>query len=297
MLVVLVIIAILVALLLPAVQAAREAARQMTCQSNIRQVAIALQNHHAALGRFPTGWVETEQDGRPGWAWGALLLPYLEQPTSPNVEWAGGARYGQGGPGGGGSGGGGGTPGPGGLNIDHSSNQELRERVIPILLCPSDPAPKRFMLHQGNGGGSGGPPMFEVARANYTGVFGTQPIGRPPLAGDGMFCGNLAIRLGDVTDGTSNTLLLGERATEGGTAPWMGSATWVGAVPGAYQHTARVVGQADRVPNDVLGGFSDFASYHLSGTHFAMVDGSVRKISDEIEQAVFRALATRAAGD
>jgi prepilin-type N-terminal cleavage/methylation domain-containing protein/prepilin-type processing-associated H-X9-DG protein len=292
LLVVLAIIAVLVALLLPAVQTAREAARQMKCRSHIRELGIALHNHHSVYGRLPLGWLETEHNGDPGWGWGALLLPYLEQTSSPNVEWAAGARFGlsNGSPGGS-------PPGPGGLRIGHPSNREFRERVISVFLCPSDPAESHFTLHQGNGPGPAAPPMFRVARANYTGVFGTQALSRPPQEGNGMFSGSRAIRFQDVLDGTSNTILIGERAANSEAHGWLGSCTWVGAVPGAHQHLARVVGQADRVPNEVLGDFANFASYHPSGAHFAMVDGSVRMISDEIDQRVFRSLATRAGGE
>ena len=138
--------------------------------------------------------------------------------------------------------------------------------------------------------------MFEVARANYSGVFGTTVIESNPSAGNGVFCQNSRIRFADVPDGLSNTLLLGERASRRA-ASWEGSATWVGAVPGAHRGMARVVGRADRVPNDVLGDFSDFGSWHPFGANFVMADGSVRMISDEIEQATYHALATRAGGE
>jgi prepilin-type processing-associated H-X9-DG protein len=138
--------------------------------------------------------------------------------------------------------------------------------------------------------------MFEVARSNYAGVFGTGSIESNPSAGNGMFYRNSATRFGDVLDGLSNTLMVGERASRQA-ASWEGSATWVGAVPGAHRDAARVVGRAGRVPNDVLGDFSDFGSWHPFGANFVMADGSVRMISDEIEQATYHALATRAGGE
>jgi prepilin-type N-terminal cleavage/methylation domain-containing protein len=304
LLVVLAIIAVLAALLLPAIQTARETARQVKCRNNVRQLGIALHNHHAVYDRFPIGWLETENSGRPGWAWGALLLPYLEESVPPSVEWAIGAPWGWGhgaGPPGGGPPGGGPPggfpPGLAGLNIGHPSNREFRERSLSTFQCPSDPADDVFQLPPGGGPGAGNPPLFPIARANYTGVFGTRPIDRPPVEGNGMFSGSRAVRFQDVLDGTSNTLLVGERAASISTAGWIGSPTWVGAVPGAHRHMARVVGRADRVPNDVLGDFANFASHHPAGAHFVLVDGSVRRISDEIEASVFHALATRAGRD
>ena len=130
--------------------------------------------------------------------------------------------------------------------------------------------------------------MFDIARANYTGVFGTGTIETNPQAGDGVFFENRRIRFADISDGLSNTLLVGERSSR------LGYATWVGAVPGAHRGQARVVGRAGSVPNHVLNDFADFGSHHPFGANFAMGDGSVRLISDVIDLTVYRALATRA---
>ena len=281
-LVVLGIIGILMALLLPAVQAAREAHRRIQCQNNIRQIGVALHNHHDSHKRLPVGWASIAPSGAPGWAWAAFLLEFIEQPSSSNVKWAANAGA-MSGPMHG--------PGTGAMQIGHASNTELRERVIPLFLCPTDPSEKLFMLHNGHGAD-----MFRVARANYAGVFGVGEIQGNPSAGDGVFFQNSRIRFADIRDGQSNTLMVGERASrQPGSGE--GSATWVGAVPGARRGTARVVGHAGRVPNDVLGDFADFGSWHPFGANFVMADGSVRMISDEIDQAAYHALATRAGGE
>jgi len=78
LLVVIAIIGILVALLLPAVQAAREAARRAKCQSNLKNIAIALQNYHSARNRFPKGFV-AQPETVEAWAWSVYILPYLEE--------------------------------------------------------------------------------------------------------------------------------------------------------------------------------------------------------------------------
>jgi len=280
--VVLAIIAILLALLLPAIQAAREAHRRIKCQSNIRQIGIALHTHHDVHGRLPAGWVSIDPGGNPGWAWSALLLEFADQPTSPNIQWAGRATAVAIA-----------TPLPvsGRTRIDHSSNKAIRERGISLFLCPSDPSDELFMLPSGPTG-----QMFEVARANYVGVFGTGAIASNPSAGNGVFFRNSGTRFGGILDGLSNTLMVGERASRQPSS-WEGSATWVGAIPGAHRSMARVVGRADRVPNDVLGDFADFGSWHPFGANFVMADGSVRMISDEIDQAAYHALATRAGGE
>jgi prepilin-type N-terminal cleavage/methylation domain-containing protein/prepilin-type processing-associated H-X9-DG protein len=282
LLVVIGIIAILMALLLPAVQAAREAHRRIQCQNNIRQIGLALHNHHDVHKRLPSGWVSLVPSGEPGWGWSALLLEFLDQPTSPNVKWASGARPSAV------------TAVPlssGAMQIGHTSNQSLRERRISFYLCPSDPSDEIFMLPSSPTG-----QMFKVARSNYTGVFGTGTIEANPSAGNGVLYQNSRTRFADILDGLSNTLMVGERASRE-QEPWEGSSTWVGAVPNAHRGRARIVGRTGRVPNDVLGDFADFGSWHPFGANFVMADGSVRMISDEIDQTAYHALSTRAGGD
>ena len=272
LLVVIAIVGVLAGLLLPAVQAAREAVRRMTCQNHSRQIGLALHHHHDTHQVLPSGWLSANRDGDPGWGWAAMILPFVEQQTLEANAGPEFRRRGQ---------------GAGGPPISDPRYQRFRETPVPLFLCPSDANEETFTLQRGNGPGGnglGGPPMFVVARANYTGVFGSRTVEDSPGAGDGAFFQNSSVRFADIRDGLSNTLLVGERCSR------LGFATWVGAVPKAYRSAARVVGRTGSVPNHVLNDLADFSSYHPFGANFVLADGSTRMISDEVDLAVYRAL-------
>ncbi|MFH1266358.1 MAG: DUF1559 domain-containing protein, partial [Planctomycetota bacterium] len=132
LLVVVGIIGVLIALLLPAVQAAREAARRAQCADRVRQLGLALHLHHTAYGYLPSGWVASKPNGDPGWGWGAMLLPLLEQEALLKTA---------------GPGSGPGAPGQGGPPIGDPGNRMLRETPVAVFLCPSDPTDELFTLH------------------------------------------------------------------------------------------------------------------------------------------------------
>lgn len=261
LLVVIAIIGVLVALFLPAVQAAREAARRTQCKNNMRQIGLALHNHHDVFLRLPAGWLADAPEGAPGWGWALEALPFMEQTNL----WEQTRRD---------------------LPIGDPANVNTRRTVLAGFLCPSDPRNKLFMLTDESDA-----PIFEVPRGNYSGVFGTLEIEDVPSDGDGMFYHNSPTRLADVLDGLSNTLMVGERSSK------HGGVTWVGVVPGAAEAMARVVGSTDHTPNHKAGHFDDFGSYHATGAHFALADGSVRIINDQIALHVYQALATRIGGE
>lgn len=262
LLVVIAIIGILVALLLPAVQYARESARRTQCNSSLHNIGIAAHNFHDIHGRFPAGWHADVPDGEPGWGWGAYLLPFIEQKALLENQIHLDAH------------------------IDEPENAEARATVIPVFLCPSDALGEEKFLLTGQHTA-----LFEVGSSNYVGVFGTEEVEDDPSNGDGTFFHNSRIRFADLLDGTSNTVIIGERSSR------LGHSTWVGMVHGATEAMARVVGSCDHVPNDDHSHFEDFGSYHAAGAHFVLGDGSVRMISDDIDLAVYHALATRQGGE
>lgn len=275
LLVVIAIIGILVALLLPAVQAARESARSMSCKNNLHQIGIALHNLHDLQGSLPAGWSSSGgPEDLPGWGWLAHTLPTMEA----------GNLYDQ-------------TNRS--LGIADPANQAAREAVIAAFICPSDPEQKIILLGDDSGGGNPsspnhdkqGAPMFKVSRSNYIGMFGTVEVEDFPDDGDGVFMHNKKVRFADITDGLSNTIIAGERGSK------LGASLWQGVVPGAAEAMIRPVGVADHAPNDPHHHFDDFTSHHPSGVHLLFGDGSVHRISDNIDVRIYQAMATRAGGE
>jgi prepilin-type N-terminal cleavage/methylation domain-containing protein len=276
LLVVIAIIGVLVALLLPAIQAAREAARASQCRNHLKQLGLAIHQYHDAMSRLPPGWVANQPEGVPGWGWSAALLSYLEQ---RNLD-EGLKRH---------------------LPIGDTANQQSRETVLPVLLCGSDPHPKVFTIFGGAGEGDeeesfatnidSGTALFRIARSNYVGMFGVSEIEESPAAGEGVFFFLSRTRFAEVTDGLSNTLVVGERYAK------QGSSVWAGVVEGANEAMVRVVGVGDHAPNDPHHHFDDFASYHPGGVHFLCGDGSVQRINSQIDIAAYQALCTRGGGE
>jgi prepilin-type N-terminal cleavage/methylation domain-containing protein/prepilin-type processing-associated H-X9-DG protein len=277
LLVVIAIIGVLVALLLPAIQAAREAARASQCRNHLKQLGLAVHQYHDTMGRLPPGWVGNQPEGVPGWGWSAALLPYLEQRSLDE----GLKRH---------------------LPIADAANQQTRETVLPVLLCGSDPHPKVFTIFGGAEGhdheeeehAAGidvGSPLFRIGRSNYVGVFGVSEIEESPAAGEGVFFFLSRTRFAEITDGLSNTLVVGERYAK------QGSSVWAGVVEGANEAMVRVVGVGDHAPNDPHHHFDDFASYHPGGVHFLYGDGSVQRVNSQIDIAAYQALCTRGGGE
>ena len=208
------IIGVLVALLLPAIQAAREAARRQQCQSNLRQLSIGLANYESARKSLPPAF-EFAQGQQPselpllaiGPNWAVRLLPYIEhsalyaridQTVKATGNWGSGKA----------------PPA-----IGHANNAAVRMAILEVFRCPSDGNYNNTMMEMGAGAN-----IAEWARGNYAANAGNGPLFNRP--GDGIFGPNsdgwrdhrrrgvigpnVAVRMKEITDGTSNTLLLGE---------------------------------------------------------------------------------------
>lgn len=282
LLVVIAIIGVLVALLLPAIQAAREAARRVQCQNNLRQIGVAMHSFHSARHAFPPGFVSraTSTDGPglgTGWAWGAHLLPYLEEANlQAKLE----------------------------REITDPIHDLVRVTSLPIFLCPSDPGSvPTFSVADETG-----TELTRLAFGNYVGVGGTYEVTGYPDTGTGVLFRNKSVRVAEITDGTSSTLMVGERGSS--RSP---QTTWIGAVTNAnvppvnptYENEGPPVLvltntgtiEDNRVPNNPLDHVEDSNSEHPQGVNFLFCDGSVRIINNEIATRLWVALGTRAGGE
>jgi prepilin-type N-terminal cleavage/methylation domain-containing protein/prepilin-type processing-associated H-X9-DG protein len=331
LLVVIAIIAILIGLLLPAVQKVREAAARMSCQNNLKQLALAAHDYHATTGNFPAGDVFTYGNPTPPWAapyqawfgpwsssetytsWTFPLMPYLEQ-NNLSSAWQAAKQFPVGK----------GSPYDGGPDA-------LSAKVIKPLLCPSDTLPDRFEFYA-PGQYSFYPLGLWIGVASYGANWGTQsPPNYPtPMVKDGMFHYNLLVRIADVTDGTSSTILLGERLFDEPLWPsfWPDGnpsspntvypATqlqywrWDQGIAGDMSNLALV--QINyRFPssfqtnppkknspawNDALNKrLTAYGSRHSGGCNLAFTDGSVHFVSDGLDLITLNALSTRAGGE
>lgn len=307
LLVVIAIIAILVALLLPAVQQAREAARRSSCKNNLKQLGIAMHNYHDTYTVFPPG-VVNELDGSSAslcldnhghWTWSAFILPYVELGTVYDQFQVGDLRASQ----------------------VMAQFETSMKSAYPAFRCPSDAGSPEahntsnspgYAISKDPGGGNHG-----LSLMNYIAVNNTTNIRVRPNTGGGndgtqgavgMFFENSKIRMRDLTDGTSSTLMLGERSYRlGGVMMHAGT---LFALRDHGSSTCRGPNGQDRnagwnqgmmtVAGHVRDGINpalpatlsntaqsslrgNFSSQHRGGAQFCMADGSVRFLSENID--------------
>jgi prepilin-type N-terminal cleavage/methylation domain-containing protein len=286
-LVVVAVIGLLIALMLPAIQMARESARKTQCANNLKQIGLGMHVYMLTHQAFPPGYISTvlpdHDDGGPGWAWSAMILPFLEESalrdqvvlTAP---------------------------------IESEAAQKVRLTTLPLFACPSDGTlesiidiPEKKSDHV----------ICQMAASNYVGSAGTV---RPTCKlcrdrFDGVFGRNRVIKPKELQDGLSKTLAIGERASY-----WSRPALW-GVVPnskiidnqqpglyaagpayvlGTTFHEGFNIETAEEMDHATMGTFAEsFGSRHPGGAYFMFCDAGVRFVWDDADPAIMNALSTR----
>jgi prepilin-type N-terminal cleavage/methylation domain-containing protein/prepilin-type processing-associated H-X9-DG protein len=328
LLVVIAIVGALVGLLLPAVQAAREAARRMQCSNHMKQIGLAMHNYHSAFNQLPTGYYSFPTrdgtapasmrldsltwDAGPGWGWGAMILPFLEQTALAEQ-----IRYDR--------------------PLWDPSQAELISTKVSTFLCPSvSDGDDAFTVQSESGapllidgrqiqlGRShyvvshgqescwdecGAEPEGIVFDNIYTGSVRTVQInGDTSRVADGPFYRNSKIGIRDILDGTTYTIFAGEHSS------MIAHKTWVGIVPGAFTHPR--IGTPENGPESAAtmmfvhsgpsGGELDITGFpimhpinhpfkhvcqmvsqHPGGGNVLFGDGSVRFMTESVNQLTF----------
>jgi prepilin-type N-terminal cleavage/methylation domain-containing protein/prepilin-type processing-associated H-X9-DG protein len=297
LLVVIAIIGVLIALLVPAVQQIRAAAARQECQNNLKQIGLACHNFHDAQRKVPSGYVASEpyvdgsSDTSPGWGWSAYLLPYLEQDNLFR-----GIHF--------------------DMAVEDPQNAAAIKTMVSVFLCPADLAPSAaFAVPDGFG-----QTLAQAAPSSYAACVGGDESAATGPDGLGIFYRNSATRFADISDGTSYTIMIGERAWSNANGIWAGAINNAVIVRGAQNpcpgsgasfYPAAVLVQAhghlNNATTDTDGGLDDFSSPHSSGSNFVFADGSVRflrSIPGDLpngdyapESLILQALSTRASGE
>lgn len=332
LLVVIAIIGILIGLLLPAVQRVRESASRVRCLNNLKQIGLAVHGYHEDMGQFPPAYVgnstasgtvygisfpDDNGNGPSGFAWGALILPYLEQGNLHRAFdmslpcWA-------------------------------PENAAPAKTKLAVFLCPSARGGSDgFNVEKYTSGTAQlpknpvpfSPPIF-FAHCHYVTNAGIhQPWGRDPAYSadftvpepipangnqpatiDGPFFRNSKMRAADVTDGLSQTVFIGEHSSSLSNKTWVGVVPWactppkpgwpsdpnsagclVGAHsgPDTHDHPQVII----HAPNHPFGHTDEMYSDHFQGCHVLFGDGSVRFVSQVIDPFTWVALSTRNGGE
>jgi len=299
LLVVIAIIGVLVALLLPAVQAAREAARRSSCTNNLKQIGLAMHNHHDVFLKFPAG-AATDPGGGWGSSWKVSILPYIEQGNiSDKWVYSGNSGY------------------------TNSTNMPLTNNLtIASYRCPSSALPE-FYAASHNGG------AFQML-TSYTGNSGSGTLGTTGsgshgiTAEDGPLNANSKKNMANLTDGTSNTIMVAEQSNhlrDANNQPITGSYTaitsqgphgWTmgagnGSVGRAYTdrvfNCTTLISPINQIglPNSGGTGHNTgnnipWSSYHPGGCLVALTDASVSFLPNTTDMTTLHRLASGADG-
>jgi prepilin-type N-terminal cleavage/methylation domain-containing protein len=287
LLVVIAIIGGLISLMIPAVQKARESARKTQCANNLKQIGLGMHAYMLNYGAFPPGYISTvladHDDGGPGWAWGAMILPFVEEEAlHDEINYT--------------------DP------VDSEASAKIRLKSVPIFCCPSDDIFEPIVdIPEKNSTTI----ICQMAAGNYVGSAGTV---RPTCKlcrdrFDGMFGRNRAIKPRELQDGLTRTLAIGERASY-----WSRATVW-GVVPnskvvdnqqpnlhaagpayvlGTTFHEGFNIETSEEMDHATMGTYAEaFGSRHPGGAFFMFCDAGVRFVWDDADPAIMNALSTR----
>ena len=242
----------------------------MQCIDHLREVGLAVHNHHAANKELPPGWT-FDPSAQSAYGWAVSLLPYLSQSAlSEQIDVT--------------------------KTIGDPRHDSARATVLEVLLCPSDITEPTFTLYADDedeneneaSGLTAGLPLsgvpvplalIELPTANYVGVFGTieSDDSIPAPLGDGCFLENRVTRFRDFQRGLSSTIIVGERTMA------QVPSTWFGVVLSGEDASARLVGSALEGINNVWADECDYSSRHPGGANFLWGDGHVSFITQHVD--------------
>jgi prepilin-type N-terminal cleavage/methylation domain-containing protein/prepilin-type processing-associated H-X9-DG protein len=281
LLVVIAIIAILIALLVPAVQKVREAAGRTQCENNLKQIALASHNYHDNYKRFPpglnlpgqenSGW-DPAPDAERYYGLHVALFPYYEQANLQKQLI---------------------------LDVQDPQSQNCNgpdspgAQVIPMLTCPAEAFfPSGYVGTYGN---------LYFGLTSYGGCSGTSQTSSTAnqMARNGVFFMNSRTTLATIVDGTSSTLLFGERSRQNLPATSSSEALGGWAWANSFAQEDNTMNTNEPIEGVQLHDLNQFGSQHAGGdlANFAFADGSVRAISRTISIVNFQRLSTCAGGE
>ncbi len=287
------IISLLIALLLPAVQQAREAARRAQCKNNLKQIGLALHSYHDAHNTFPPGIVKIWPIPAPPipirnhFGWSAFILPQLDQgPLYNKIDFTRPLTDGD-------------------ISITGLAsvgNALVAATSLTVFRCPTETGPTHFiqdLSRQNQCAAHVNPVLTNQATSNYAGNegiginmiivpgVGTVASNASPYA-EGVLITNRSIRIGDITDGSSQTFLVGEHDLmqgPGNNVPTYKA--WCGDPCGEVGNNLTCVTSFYNLNephvNSGIWWSTGFSSNHVGGAHFLFCDGSVKFISEDID--------------